>query len=83
MFYPDEDKYVYVKPGSGFQPAFGEEKGVAKIMAFLYERRYESRGDSKNNGLALAAQSMEDIATWQRFASHHEVRRDCRMSTRP
>ena len=52
-------------------------------MAFLYERRYESRGDSKNNGLVLAAQSMEDIATWQRFASHHEVRRDCRMSTRP
>lgn len=73
---PDEDKYVCVKPGSGFHPAMGEERGIAKIMKFLHERRFESKGDSKNNGLVLATQTMEDIATWLRFTGHHQRERE-------
>jgi len=73
---PDEDKYVCVKPGSGFHPAMGEERGIAKIMKFLHERRFESKGDSKNSGLVLATQTMEDIATWLRFTGHHQRERE-------
>merc|ERR1712013_481264 len=35
------------------------------------EKRYDSRGDSENHGLVLAAQSVEDLATWVNFSSFH------------
>ena len=62
-YIPGDDKYVYIKQGGGFAPSFDEERGLARLIKFLEERRYEQRGESKNNGLVLAAQTMEDLAT--------------------
>ena len=56
-FNPDEKKYIYVKPGTaGFCKTYSEEHGIEKVVQFLKERRYDSRGDSENQGLVLAAQ---------------------------
>ena len=56
-FNPDEKKYIYVKPGTaGFCKTYSEEHGIEKVVQFLKERRYDSRGDSENHGLVLAAQ---------------------------
>merc|ERR1719427_699720 len=72
-FNPDEKKYIYMKPGSGgFSKTYSEEHGLERIMQFLKERRFESRGDSENRGLVLTAQNIEDLATWVKFSSFHE-----------
>jgi len=71
-FNPDEKKYIYMKPGSGgFSKTYSEEHGLERIMQFLKERRFESRGDSENRGLVLTAQNIEDLATWVKFSSFH------------
>merc|ERR1712203_429482 len=71
-FNPDEKKYIYVKPGTaGFCKTYSEEHGIEKVVQFLKERRSDSRGDSENQGLVLAAQSVEDLATWVNFSSFH------------
>eukprot|EP00090_Calanus_glacialis_P034363 TRINITY_DN5765_c0_g1_i1.p1 TRINITY_DN5765_c0_g1~~TRINITY_DN5765_c0_g1_i1.p1 ORF type:complete len:1490 (+),score=607.25 TRINITY_DN5765_c0_g1_i1:212-4471(+) len=71
-FNPDEKKYIYMKPGSGgFSKTYSEEHGLERIMQFLKEKRFESRGDSENRGLVLAAQNIEDLATWVKFSSFH------------
>lgn len=71
-FYPDEKKYIYVKPGTGgFGKTYSEEHGLERVLQFLKERRFESRGDSENKGLILATQSLEDLATWIKFSSFH------------
>ena len=54
---PDEKKYIYVKPGTaGFCKTYSEEHGIERVVQFLKERRYDSRGDSENQGLVLATQ---------------------------
>jgi len=69
---PDEKKYIYIKPGTaGFSKTYSEEHGLDRIMQFLREKRYDSRGDSENRGLILASQSVEDLATWVKFTSFH------------
>lgn len=71
-FNPDEKKYIYMKPGTGgFSKTYSEEHGLDRIMQFLKERRFESRGDSENRGLVLTAQTVEDLATWVKFSSFH------------
>merc|ERR1719445_2983467 len=71
-FNPDEKKYIYMKPGSGgFSKTYSEEHGLERIMQFLKEKRFESRGDSENRGLVLTAQNIEDLATWVKFSSFH------------
>ena len=71
-FNPDEKKYIYMKPGtSGFSRTYSEEHGLERIVQFLKERRFESRGDSENSGLVLTAQTIEDLATWVKFSSFH------------
>ena len=56
-FNPDEKKYIYVKPGTaGFCKTYSEEHGIERVVQFLKERRYDSRGDSENQGLVLATQ---------------------------
>ena len=71
-FNPDEKKYIYMKPGaSGFSRTFSEEHGLERIVQFLKEKRFESRGDSENSGLVLTAQTIEDLATWVKFSSFH------------
>jgi len=71
-FNPDEKKYIYMKPGSGgFSKTYSEEHGLERIMQFLKERRFDSRGDSENRGLVLTAQNIEDLATWVKFSSFH------------
>eukprot|EP00092_Neocalanus_flemingeri_P004867 GFUD01005237.1.p1 GENE.GFUD01005237.1~~GFUD01005237.1.p1 ORF type:complete len:1554 (+),score=557.90 GFUD01005237.1:650-4663(+) len=71
-FNPDEKKYIYMKPGSGgFSKTYSEEHGLERIMQFLKERRFESRGDSENRGLVLTAQNIEDLATWVKFSCFH------------
>jgi len=71
-FNPDEKKYIYMKPGSGgFSKTYSEEHGLERIMQFLKERRFDSRGDSENSGLVLTAQNIEDLATWVKFSSFH------------
>lgn len=78
-FIQDEDKYVYIKQGGGFAPSFDEERGLGRLINFLEERRNETRGDSKNSGLVLATQTMEDLATWIRFTKHHKREGDLEM----
>jgi len=71
-FNPDEKKYIYMKPGTaGFCKTYSEEHGLDRIMQFLREKRYDSRGDSENLGLVLASQSVEDLATWVKFTTFH------------
>merc|ERR550525_125568 len=71
-FNPDEKKYIYMKPGtSGFSRTYSEEHGLERIVQFLKEKRFESRGDSENSGLVLTAQTIEDLATWVKFSSFH------------
>jgi len=72
-FTPDEKKYIYRKPGSsGFSRTFSEEHGLDKIVQFLKEKRFESRGDSENSGLVLTTQTIEDLATWIMFSKFHQ-----------
>ena len=72
---PDEKKYIFMKPGtSGFSRTYSEEQGLEKIVQFLKEKRYESRGDSENSGLVLTAQTFEDLATWVKFSDYHRKR---------
>ena len=69
---PDEKKYIYMKPGgAGFAKTYSEEHGLERVVQFLKERRFESRGDSENRGLVLTAQTIEDLATWIKFSSFH------------
>jgi len=71
-FNPDEKKYIYMKPGSsGFSRTYSEEHGLERIVQFLKEKRFESRGDSENSGLVLTTQTIEDLATWVKFSSFH------------
>ena len=71
-FNPDEKKYIFMKPGtSGFSRTYSEEHGMERIVQFLREKRHESRGDSENSGLVLAAQTIEDLATWEKFSGFH------------
>jgi len=71
-FNPDEKKYIFMKPGSnGFSRTFSEEHGLERIVQFLKEKRYESRGDSENSGLVLTTQTIEDLATWVKFSAFH------------
>ena len=72
-FNPEEGKFIFVKPGGGFQKTYGEKQGLEKIMQFLKEKRYESKGDSKNAGLVLTTQSTEELATWEMFSRFHKV----------
>merc|ERR1719445_2761654 len=75
-FTPDEKKYIYRKPGSsGFSRTYSEEHGLDKIVQFLKEKRFESRGDSENSGLVLTTQTIEDLATWVKFSSFHGLER--------
>ena len=63
-FNPDEKKYIYVKPGTaGFCKTYSEEHGIERVVQFLKERRYDSRGDSENQGLVLATQ-VGDCCYW-------------------
>jgi len=69
---PDEKKYIYMKPGGvGFAKTYSEEHGLERVVQFLKERRFESRGDSENRGLVLTAQTIEDLSTWIKFSSFH------------
>ncbi len=71
-FNPEDGKYIYVRSGvGGFAKTYSEEQGVEKLMQFLTERRYESRGESRNAGLVLIAQSVDELATWDRFVRFH------------
>ena len=71
-FNPDEKKYIYVKPGTGgFSKTYSEEHGLERVVQFLKEKRYDSRGDSENRGLVLATQGVEDLATWVKFSGFH------------
>ncbi len=71
-FSPEDGKYIYVRSGvGGFAKTYSEEQGVEKLMQFLTERRYESRGESRNAGLVLIAQSVDELATWDRFVRFH------------
>jgi hypothetical protein len=71
-FNPEDGKYIYVRSGvGGFAKTYSEEQGVEKLMQFLKERRYESRGDSRNAGLILAAQTVDELATWDKFVKFH------------
>jgi len=78
-FNQDEDKYVYIKQGGGLAPSFDEERGLGRLINFLKERRNETRGDSKNSGLVLATQTMEDLSTWIKFTKHHGREGDLEM----
>ena len=72
-FNPDEKKYIFMKPGStGFSRTYSEEHGLERIVQFLKEKRFESRGDSENGGLVLTSQTIEDLATWVKFSSFHQ-----------
>ena len=71
-FNPEDGKYIYVRSGGGgFAKTYSEEQGMEKLMQFLKERRYESRGESRNAGLVLTAQSVDELATWDRFVKFH------------
>merc|ERR1712012_1320851 len=72
-FNPEEGKYLYVKPGGGPQKAVGELQGLEKLIQFLKEKRYESKGDSKNSGLVLTMQTTGELATWERFTRFHKM----------
>lgn len=72
-FNPDEGKFIFVKPGGGFQKTFGEQQGLEKILQFLKEKRYESKGDSRNSGLVLTTQTTGELATWEMFTRFHKM----------
>mgnify|MGYP006975445806 FL=1 len=72
-FNPEEGKFIYVKPGGGFQKSYSEQHGLDKIFQFLKEKRYESRGDSKNSGLVLTTQTTGELATWGKFVEFHKM----------
>jgi len=72
-FNPEEGKFIYVKPGGGFQKSYSEQHGLDKVFQFLKEKRYESRGDSKNSGLVLTTQTTVELATWDKFVEFHKM----------
>ena len=72
-FNPEEGKFIYVKPGGGFQKSYSEQHGLDQVGQFLKEKRYESRGDSKNSGLVLTTQTTGELATWDKFVEFHKM----------
>merc|ERR1719474_209587 len=69
---PEDGKFIYIKPGGGFQRSYGEQQGLEKLVQFLKEKRYESRGDSRNGGLVLTTQTSGELATWDKFVKFHK-----------
>eukprot|EP00088_Acartia_fossae_P005675 TRINITY_DN1255_c0_g2_i2.p1 TRINITY_DN1255_c0_g2~~TRINITY_DN1255_c0_g2_i2.p1 ORF type:complete len:1840 (-),score=597.38 TRINITY_DN1255_c0_g2_i2:454-5973(-) len=64
---PEDNKFLYVKPGHGMNRVYGELQALEKLIQFLKEKRYESKGDSKNTGLVLVTQTTGELATWEKF----------------
>jgi len=70
---PDESKFIYVKPGGGFQKSYNEQQGLEKVIQFLKEKRFESKGDSRNSGLVLITKTTGELATWESFNRYHKM----------
>jgi len=70
---PEDNKFLYVKPGGGMNRVYGELQALEKLVQFLNEKRYESKGDSKNTGLVLVTQTTGELATWERFIRFYKL----------